>query len=202
MGADEKDAMIVIYVGLAAVMAQAFKVVLESKQQGTLAWQALFLPGGMPSSHSACVTTLWCFVLLLDGWSSTSCAMASVLWGFMIYDAAVTRWQLGLHAAALNSEVMKNVDDTVQQETMKDVEEGQGMLMEDQQTTTAHMKKSDIEPPPERPVPWPLKSRMGHTPSEVAGGVAVGFIWFLFLIMSGVHSPPDLTLTSTTMGSS
>ena len=68
---------------------------------------------------------------------------------------------------ALNAEVMKGVGDVKisleppRQEVMKDVEEGQGMLMEEKQKDReCHSRKSDIDKKAERPVP--LKTRLGY----------------------------------------
>merc|ERR1711907_853532 len=103
----QKTAMfIVVHVALAALAAQACKVVLESIHQSSIAWGSFFLPGGMPSSHSAAVTALVLFVMASDGLDSSSTAIAATVWGFVIYDAMVTRWQLGLHAAVLNTELL------------------------------------------------------------------------------------------------
>ena len=94
--------MAFVLVGLGALVAQAVKVIIESVSEGRFAINAFFLPGGQPSSHSAAATTLLCALAHIDGLGGTSTAAAATLWGYMLYDAAVTRWQLGLHARRIN----------------------------------------------------------------------------------------------------
>lgn len=61
-----------------------------------------FQHGGMPSSHSAFVTSLIIVVYTLEGWESTEFAIAVVLAGIVWYDAAFVRSQVGRQAKALN----------------------------------------------------------------------------------------------------
>lgn len=61
-----------------------------------------FKHGGMPSSHSAFVTSLLFVTGTYDGISSTTFAIASVLAGIVWYDAAFVRSQVGKQAKTLN----------------------------------------------------------------------------------------------------
>ena len=61
-----------------------------------------FQHGGMPSSHSAFVTSLMMVVGTYDGITSTTFAGATVLAGIVWYDAAFVRKQVGKQAKALN----------------------------------------------------------------------------------------------------
>ncbi len=61
-----------------------------------------FRHGGMPSSHSAFVTSLLMVVGTYDGIQSTLFAAATVLAGIVWYDAAFVRKQVGKQARALN----------------------------------------------------------------------------------------------------
>ena len=61
-----------------------------------------FKHGGMPSSHSAFVTSLMMVVATYDGIRSTLFAAATVLAGIVWYDAAFVRKQVGKQARALN----------------------------------------------------------------------------------------------------
>lgn len=61
-----------------------------------------FKHGGMPSSHSAFVTSLMMVVGYHDGLRSTTFAIATVFAGIVWYDAAFVRKQVGRQAKALN----------------------------------------------------------------------------------------------------
>ncbi len=58
--------------------------------------------GGMPSSHSALVVGLATAVARLDGMQSTSFALAAVLAGVVMYDAAGVRLAVSKQARILN----------------------------------------------------------------------------------------------------
>jgi acid phosphatase family membrane protein YuiD len=58
--------------------------------------------GGMPSSHSALVTGLATAVGRVDGLRSTSFALAAVLAGVVMYDAAGVRLAVSKQARILN----------------------------------------------------------------------------------------------------
>ena len=61
-----------------------------------------FHHGGMPSSHSAFVTSLMMVVGRKDGVTSTEFAIATVFACIVWYDAAFVRYQVGEQAKALN----------------------------------------------------------------------------------------------------
>lgn len=58
--------------------------------------------GGMPSSHTALVVSLAASIGLHDGWHSPLFAVASVLAGIVMYDAAGVRRAAGKQAKVLN----------------------------------------------------------------------------------------------------
>jgi acid phosphatase family membrane protein YuiD len=58
--------------------------------------------GGMPSSHSALVVGLATAIARLDGMQSTSFALAAVLAGVVMYDAAGVRLAVSKQARILN----------------------------------------------------------------------------------------------------
>ena len=62
----------------------------------------LLQPGGMPSSHSALVSSLACWLGLKLGFDSELFAMSFVFMVVTCYDAAGVRWQASLHAQRLN----------------------------------------------------------------------------------------------------
>eukprot|EP00656_Telonema_subtile_P018602 TRINITY_DN20083_c0_g1_i1.p1 TRINITY_DN20083_c0_g1~~TRINITY_DN20083_c0_g1_i1.p1 ORF type:complete len:202 (+),score=44.52 TRINITY_DN20083_c0_g1_i1:108-713(+) len=174
--------LLILCVVLGAAVAQAAKVVIESVKEERFALESFCLPGGMPSSHASCVTTLLCLVIHLDGIGSTSTAIVFTLWGYMLYDAVVTRWQLGLHARALNAAA-----------NTRDIEmsaEGDNLSLMDESLSEVAQHGS-------------LKDRLGHTRVEVAAGVVVGVLWSLALIAGGVSNAVLNTkqLTDSVIGS-
>ncbi len=59
-------------------------------------------PGGMPSSHSAIVCGLAASVFIVDGFASTTFAIALILALVVMYDAAGLRRSMGNQAAVVN----------------------------------------------------------------------------------------------------
>lgn len=86
--------------------------------------------GGMPSNHSAIVSSMAALTALREGLDSAAFGVALTLAFIVMLDAASLRRQVGRHAQALN------------------------------------------ELRPEKKAR--LRERMGHTPFEIAGGIAVG----------------------------
>jgi len=84
------------------VFAQAMKLIIYLVIEGQINIAKLFDSGGMPSSHTALVTSLCTSVGLVRGWSSTEFAISAVLCSVVIYDATGIRRSAGRHAAALN----------------------------------------------------------------------------------------------------
>lgn len=86
--------------------------------------------GGMPSNHSAIVSSMAALTALREGLDSAAFGVALTLAFIVMLDAASLRRQVGRHAQALNK--------------LRPEEKAR------------------------------LRERMGHTPSEIAGGIAVG----------------------------
>lgn len=81
--------------------AEATKVLVEGVRHGN--WhERLFHPGGMPSTHSAFVTSLLIIVEHQRGMESTEFAIAFVLACVMWYDAMSSRRAIGEQAKILN----------------------------------------------------------------------------------------------------
>jgi len=83
------------------VLCECVKAVTEGIRLRT--WHAgIFKPGGMPSSHSAFVTSL--LIILRDkaGTDSTQFAIAFVFSCIVWYDAIVVRHEVGMQAQILN----------------------------------------------------------------------------------------------------
>ena len=62
----------------------------------------LFANGGMPSSHSACVTALATSSVILYGFGSYQCAISSVFAIIVMIDASGVRYETGEQAKIIN----------------------------------------------------------------------------------------------------
>ncbi|MCB0093978.1 MAG: divergent PAP2 family protein [Caldilineaceae bacterium] len=81
---------------------QVFKFLWELIYQRQLDFQTLFRTGGMPSSHSAMVTSLATAVAHREGVNSSLFAISIVLAAIVMYDAQGVRQQSGKQARVLN----------------------------------------------------------------------------------------------------
>ncbi|MCD4761235.1 divergent PAP2 family protein [bacterium] len=91
-----------IIIPLAVVIInQIIKLVLEMFK-GNFSWPKLLGYGGMPSSHSALVTSLLIVLGYYQGLKSPEFAIAAIVAMITIKDAAGIRWQLGSHGRILN----------------------------------------------------------------------------------------------------
>ncbi|MBI5076816.1 divergent PAP2 family protein [Candidatus Falkowbacteria bacterium] len=86
---------------VAAFVAQLIKVALHAAK-GQFTWRDLNSYGGMPSSHSALVTSLAAIIGYFEGWDSAMFAVAVVLMILIIRDSGGFRRVLGNHSQALN----------------------------------------------------------------------------------------------------
>ena len=90
--------LIPLIVGLSA---ELLKVIIEGLEKG--AWhEGIFRPGGMPSSHSALVTSLLIIVFYKSGLDSVLFAVAFVFASIVWYDAMSSRRAIGKQAEILN----------------------------------------------------------------------------------------------------
>lgn len=86
---------------IVGLLSEAVKVFTEGVQRG--AWhEGLFRSGGMPSSHSAFVTSLLMVVGAKSGIDSVEFAVAFVLSCIVWYDAISSRKAIGQQAKLLN----------------------------------------------------------------------------------------------------
>lgn len=68
--------------------------------------QVIFLdPGGMPSGHSAFVSSLVVAVGFHEGWQSGAFLISLVLAFIVMYDATTIRYQAGKHAEVINKKL-------------------------------------------------------------------------------------------------
>lgn len=84
------------------LVAQLIKVIISSiiNKKFSLSW--LFSDGGMPSGHSATVSSLAMFSLLSCGPSSFQFAVTMILAIIVCHDATGVRQEAGKHAVLLN----------------------------------------------------------------------------------------------------
>ncbi len=84
-------------------IAQIIKVPLEFLHTHQWNWSLLFRAGGMPSSHSALVSSVSIAIGLFDGFDSSLFALSTALAMIVIYDATGIRRQAGKHAELINA---------------------------------------------------------------------------------------------------
>ena len=92
-----------LWLGVSAIIfAQILKIPINFLVTKKIDWSLLTSTGGMPSSHSAAVTSVATAVGLETGFDSPTFAVAAMLAGIVMYDASHVRYQAGQHAAVLN----------------------------------------------------------------------------------------------------
>ena len=83
-------------------LAQAIKLIIELVRNRRLDLRYFVSAGGMPSAHSALVTSLATAVARHDGAGSPSFAIAAVFASIVMYDAAGLRQAVSIQARILN----------------------------------------------------------------------------------------------------
>lgn len=73
-------------------------------------WSLLFRAGGMPSSHSAIISSCAVSIGLNSGFNSQLFTLAVVIAMIVIYDATGIRRQAGMHAKIINTIVQDMVE--------------------------------------------------------------------------------------------
>ncbi|PYF03730.1 divergent PAP2 family protein [Ureibacillus chungkukjangi] len=84
------------------LFAQFIKVPIHLIATKKLDWSLMTSTGGMPSSHSAAVTSLATAVGFETGMDSPIFAVAAMFAAIVMYDATGVRWQAGQHAVIIN----------------------------------------------------------------------------------------------------
>lgn len=87
---------------IACLVAQVLKLAIELIKQGKVNFRSLVSTGGMPSAHSALVSSLATAVGISSGWSSPEFAVACMFAVIVMYDAAGVRQAAGKQARILN----------------------------------------------------------------------------------------------------
>ncbi|RHW36818.1 divergent PAP2 family protein [Lysinibacillus yapensis] len=85
------------------LFAQFVKVPIHLIATKKLDWSLMTSTGGMPSSHSAAVTSLATAVGFETGLDSPTFAVAAMFASIVMYDATGVRWQAGQHAMIINN---------------------------------------------------------------------------------------------------
>ncbi|AWB44717.1 hypothetical protein DCC85_11145 [Paenibacillus sp. CAA11] len=86
----------------AIVAAQFIKVPIYLIAHRTWNVRLGFSTGGMPSSHSAAVTSLATAIGIRNGFQSSEFAIAAIVSAITMFDAAGIRRHAGMHASILN----------------------------------------------------------------------------------------------------
>lgn len=132
------------------LFAQFIKVPIHFLLEKQINWSLLTSTGGMPSSHSAAVTSLATAVGFETGFDSPIFAVAAMFAIIVMYDASGVRYQAGQHAAILNK---------IRQEL--------SAFFRDIKHWT---EKNEYEKHEE------LKTLLGHKPNEVLSGALTGIL--------------------------
>jgi acid phosphatase family membrane protein YuiD len=82
--------------------ASVFKIIIVLVKDRKLDFRKIYASGGMPSSHSATVSSLAAAIAKAEGFRSTSFALAFMLAFIVMYDAAGVRRAAGEQAKILN----------------------------------------------------------------------------------------------------
>ena len=85
------------------------KVIINAIIHKKLDWERLVGDGGMPSGHSATVSSLAMFALLKSGPGSFEFAVCAILAIIVCHDAMGVRWETGKQAQAIN-EIIRTVE--------------------------------------------------------------------------------------------
>lgn len=88
-------------------VAQVMKTIIHAYINKKIVWERLFGDGGMPSGHSATVTSVATFAALVYGPGSFEFALAAILAIIVCHDAMGVRRETGKQAVIIN-EIMKS----------------------------------------------------------------------------------------------
>jgi uncharacterized protein len=109
---------------MAWFLAQTLKIPIEYFRSRKWDWVLWLRAGGMPSSHSAFVSSTAHAIGLFYGFESPLFTVSVVLAVIVIYDATGIRRQAGMHAELINA-IIKDLRDghPLRQETQKQLRE-------------------------------------------------------------------------------
>ena len=84
------------------LLAQFLKVPIYYSLSGKVEWRRILSSGGMPSSHSSAICATTASIGMIEGFHSSTFALAVVMSAVVMFDAAGVRRATGKHAALLN----------------------------------------------------------------------------------------------------
>jgi acid phosphatase family membrane protein YuiD len=100
---------LIIAVGV-QVSCQLVKFVTASVRSWKLRWDQLVTPGGMPSAHSAFVTSLTASIGVYAGLNSNLFALAAVFGAIVVFDAYKLRGNVQKQAVVVNRLQQKHLE--------------------------------------------------------------------------------------------
>jgi acid phosphatase family membrane protein YuiD len=137
-----------VYLALFSIgLAQGLKIPIHYFKKKEWRPELFFQTGGMPSSHSAGVSTLTTYVALRQGLSTFDFAVSLVYGLIVMYDAQGIRRQTGELTLRVNS-----INDLVEK-----IQNDEGVEFKQK-------------------APKKLKEMLGHKPEEVVGGAVLGVL--------------------------
>ena len=123
--ADAADNKILIFSGLAWIIAQIIKITTCLITEKRFRWDRVFGDGGMPSGHSATVCALATLVGWTQGFDSALFAMSMIFAIIVMNDAVGVRREAGKHAASIKeltaavNSIFKDSDGKIKSEKLK-----------------------------------------------------------------------------------
>lgn len=84
------------------LIAQFIKVPIGYALSGKVEWRRMLSSGGMPSSHSSAICATTVSIGMMQGFASSTFALAAVMSCVVMFDAAGVRRATGKHAVLLN----------------------------------------------------------------------------------------------------
>jgi len=170
----------IVNVGFVAwFSAQILKVLLTWVFTRKLDFERMVGAGGMPSSHSALMSSIVIAMANRRGFSSPEFGLALAIAAIVMYDAMGVRRAAGEQAKVLNRIVFEFTNWPF---FLKPAPK-----TEDENTCEVYAEAQDGEAPEyDEPLPLlnkELKEFLGHTPLEVLGGCIVGILVAVFMPM-------------------
>ena len=102
-------------------LVQVFKLIVEvfNAKDRKINFRRILGSGGMPSSHTACITSLATSIGIAEGFGSPVFALSVVFCFIVMYDAAGVRRAAGKQAAVLNKIIESDEDINVQEKLVE-----------------------------------------------------------------------------------
>ncbi len=138
------------------ILAQLIKFPLYYLKHGKVYLPIIISTGSMPSSHTAFVVSLTTAIAYIEGTDSSLFALSTVFTMIIIHDAVKVRGESGKQAVVLNDlvQLVEELGNSINPKNDKHVRQGN------------------------------LKTLIGHTTSEVFGGLILGLVWpFTYFVL-------------------